>query len=190
MAEIKIFVFTVIILLLIGFSIWTIYYQTRLFKIKRQMDKQKEIVFSKWKEKNDLARTIPPVSGCYLFKNEKTGRIYIGQSKNLRRRFLQHLNGNGNPFLHRAYLGGAEISYRYLLLSDTDYKTLDGLERDLIKVYQAKKKGYNRTRGNYKKKSNVLEVEERSVNGLERKGHSTSMKRNKKRPVDGFYEVE
>ena len=93
------------------------------------------------------------ISGIYKIKNLRTGTVYIGQSKNIEKRFEQHKekfkNGTHiNKEMQKDYNRGDRFSYRILeesIASDRD--TLDILEEKYIKKYDTKRKGYNRTWG-------------------------------------------
>lgn len=92
---------------------------------------------------------IPDFEGIYMFTNKYNGRMYIGQSTNVHRRFFEHLNGRGNPFVHKAYLHGKSFDWRAIPLKGSGFRSLDDFESTAINAYKAKKKGYNRQKGNH-----------------------------------------
>lgn len=138
------------LILFFAFIIFGIYYEYRLIRIKKMMENETGIRFTKNMDKHSILPNIPAIPGCYRIKNLKTKRVYIGQSKDLRRRLSEHLSGRGNQFVHKAYLGGAMMEWKGIALQGSGYKTLDGMERDLIAAYDAKRKGYNSQKGNYR----------------------------------------
>lgn len=84
--------------------------------------------------------------GCYVLYNKTKRMYYVGQSKDIICRVKQHFTGNGDVYADYKY--GDLFEVGLLLLSDTRYKGLNDLERDLIDVFCAYERGYNKTRGN------------------------------------------
>ena len=92
-------------------------------------------------------------SGIYRIRNKRTGKEYIGQSKNIEQRFKQHKNQlknrkHTNKELQADYNRGHSFSYEIIKRSSSsDRASLDRLEEDYIKRHDSKRKGYNRTWG-------------------------------------------
>ena len=66
---------------------------------------------------------VPEDSGCYVLTSFEGRILYIGQSKNLRRRFEKHLD---NPVKTQATLQGRAVWFHWLL---HDELHLNALER-------------------------------------------------------------
>ena len=111
-----------------------------------------------------MAKTKRSLAGIYMIKNNKTGKAYIGQSKNVVHRFSEHMwiadpNNHANYAkrerndLHYDIMkyGPDSISFHIICcgeeFSNVEYRL--GVERALIKQYDLTnpKKGYNTTRG-------------------------------------------
>lgn len=88
------------------------------------------------------------LAGCYVLYNKTKRMYYVGQSKDIICRVKQHFTGKGNGDVYADYKYGDLFEVGLLLLSDTRYKGLNDLERDLIDVFGAYERGYNKTRGN------------------------------------------
>lgn len=96
-------------------------------------------------------RTYSPTrefTGCYILHNVTKDKYYVGQAKRVVGRVKAHLAGRGNGDLYADYKYGDAFEVRTISLALSGYSSLNGLERDLIKRYNAYTKGYNRTRGN------------------------------------------
>ena len=87
-------------------------------------------------------------TGIYIFHNKTKGMYYVGQSTRVVGRVMQHLAGHGNGDVYADYKYGDEFEINLVSLRESGYDSLDALERDAIKTYNAYAKGYNRTRGN------------------------------------------
>ena len=92
-------------------------------------------------------------SGIYRIRNTTTGKVYIGQSKNIEKRIEQHdkklYNGtHSNKEMQKDYDKGHRFVYELVEETITsDRTTLDKKEEYFIKKYDSKRKGYNRTWG-------------------------------------------
>ena len=87
-------------------------------------------------------------TGIYIFHNKTRDMYYVGQSTRVVGRVIQHLTGHGNGDVYADYKYGDEFEINLVSLRESGYDSLDALERDAIKTYNAYTKGYNRTRGN------------------------------------------
>lgn len=86
--------------------------------------------------------------GCYILHNKTKDKYYVGQAKQVVSRVKAHLAGRGNGDVYADYKYGDNFEVRTISLVLSGYPSLNKLERDLIKRYNAYTKGYNRTRGN------------------------------------------
>lgn len=87
--------------------------------------------------------------GCYLILNaSKKDKPYVGQSKTVVARARRHFTPFGNGDIYFDYKSGDELNIRIIPLKGSGFKTLNELEKNLIDVYRAKSKGYNRKNGN------------------------------------------
>ena len=87
-------------------------------------------------------------TGVYIIHNVTKDMYYVGQSKKILQRVNQHFTGHGNGDVYADYKNGNEFTIKTVSLSNSEYSSLDTLERDLIEAYEAKKNGYNKTKGN------------------------------------------
>lgn len=86
--------------------------------------------------------------GCYILHNKTKDKYYVGQAKQVVSRVKAHLAGRGNGDVYADYKYGDDFEVRTISLVLSGYPSLNRLERDLIRRYDAYTKGYNRTRGN------------------------------------------
>lgn len=87
-------------------------------------------------------------TGIYVIHNLTKGMYYVGQSTRVVGRVSQHFCGRGNGDVYADYKYGDEFEISLVSLRESGYESLDALERDAIKAYDAYGHGYNRTRGN------------------------------------------
>ena len=90
------------------------------------------------------------IVGIYAFHNLKTGKYYIGQSKNIRKRLLKHLQHVKNKWNYPLYDSinkyGFE-NFEFLILEETTEENLDIREKYWIEYYKSFENGYNLTSG-------------------------------------------
>ena len=122
----------------------------------------KMIIWSTYysKRANDMAARVlgtgADVTGIYKITNKLNGLCYIGQAKNIRERWREHLKcGLGidtpsNNKLYQAMFKDGVDSFTFELLEACPAQELDEKESFYIKLYQAKEYGYNSTGGNRK----------------------------------------
>ena len=90
--------------------------------------------------------------GIYMIKNLKNDNIYIGQSKNIEKRWKEHikeLNGNYHPnkkMQHDWNKYGKDY-FEFSIVIECDIKELQELEILYIKEFNSYEKGYNETIG-------------------------------------------
>ena len=87
-------------------------------------------------------------SGIYVIHNTKTGQVYIGQTVDLRRRWLSHkstlaCNRHTNKHLQRAWNKYGANTFKFKVLEHCDIEQLDQREQHFLDVYMAKDLCYN-----------------------------------------------
>ena len=82
----------------------------------------------------------------------KDGKAYVGQSKRIFFRIVQHLSGKGKTGGSRDLFIDFENGDRFVVLAkrlvDSRFENLDALEKAMIRHFCGKKIGYNKTAGN------------------------------------------
>lgn len=91
-------------------------------------------------------------SGIYKITNTINGKIYIGQSSWLQKRFIAHKNAlrkgvHPNIYLQRAYNKYGEESFDFSVIEYCSPEQLNELEQQYIKKYNTFHDGYNLTLG-------------------------------------------
>ena len=89
------------------------------------------------------------ITGVYVLRNKTNDKCYVGQSSKVIDRAAAHLTGQGNGDVYADFKYGAEFEVALIPLNGSGYNSLDELERETIKAYNAFDTGYNRTRGNH-----------------------------------------
>lgn len=87
-------------------------------------------------------------AGVYILYNKTKKMYYVGQGKQVISRVNNHFTGKGNGDVYADYKYGDVFKIRLLALEGSGFKTLNDLERETIKTYDAFAHGYNKTRGN------------------------------------------
>lgn len=93
------------------------------------------------------------ISGIYKIQNIYSGRIYIGQSKDIRKRLREHLecckssNVSENKGLVNSWNKYGEDCFDFEILKECSCDLLDDEERYWISYYDSFKNGYNMTSG-------------------------------------------
>ena len=88
--------------------------------------------------------------GIYKIQNLINGKVYIGQSINIERRFHQHkYDDSQNSVIHRAIKKYGIENFSFEVIEECNYKDLDEREIFWIKYYNSSNKnnGYNLTLG-------------------------------------------
>ena len=104
---------------------------------------------------SNLFSQVPRTSGIYKIENKLNQKVYIGQSKDIRRRFYYHANGTGcNPHLYRSFQKYGLENFTFEILKET--YDLDYWEKLLIAIYKANdpQYGYNIESGGKRGTSN------------------------------------
>lgn len=87
-------------------------------------------------------------AGVYILYNHTKNMYYVGQGKKVFQRVNNHFTGHGNGDVYADYKYGDEFTIKMIALENSGFNTLNELERNTIKTYDAYSKGYNKTRGN------------------------------------------
>lgn len=91
-------------------------------------------------------------TGIYYIQNKKNKLIYIGQSRNIKSRWSQHLQKlrnkkHPNPHLQNSYNKYGESVFEFGVLEYCSIEDLDDLEIAYIKFYNTTINGYNLCEG-------------------------------------------
>ncbi len=87
-------------------------------------------------------------AGVYILFNQSKNMYYVGQGKQVLNRVNAHFTGKGNGDVYADYKYGDTFTIKMIALENSDFNTLNELERYTIARYDAFSKGYNKTRGN------------------------------------------
>lgn len=133
-----------------------------LNSVKKELINERPVNMIIWqtyysKKANDLCARVlgtKNVTGIYKITEISTGRCYIGQSKNIKDRFREHMKcglgidtPNGNK-LYQAMLDSSIEDFTFELIEECCAKDLDEKERYFISLYQSYDYGFNSNRGN------------------------------------------
>lgn len=88
--------------------------------------------------------------GIYAITNMINGKIYIGQSVDIKDRFAHHKsmlrhNRHENDYLQKAWNKYGESNFEFKILTECSEEEMDNIERDYIQKYDSmnRDKGYN-----------------------------------------------
>lgn len=104
--------------------------------------------------KNIIGYEYKKIIGCYVIRNVKNSKTYVGQSKDVMKRIKQHFKGtvpNNIIFAEDYYATPAEERadlFEITIIPCETKDELDKTERELIEQHEAFAKGYNGTNGN------------------------------------------
>lgn len=87
-------------------------------------------------------------SGVYILYNKTKRKYYVGQAKDIIDRVNSHFKGSGNGDVYADYKYGDKWTIKMIDIKETEYTSLNKLEKELISYYNSYKKGYNKNRGN------------------------------------------
>lgn len=89
--------------------------------------------------------------GVYMIKNKLNGKVYIGQSKDIKRRFREYANRTGkvDTVIHRALEKHGVDAFEFSIIQECGINELDKLEIEHISNFKSnvKRYGYNVTNG-------------------------------------------
>lgn len=134
--------------------------------------------------------------GIYSITNKDTGKIYIGQSKNIEKRFQEHCQkSKKNSYIDRSINKYGPDAFQFEIIHECEEDKLLEEEWKFVNLYGAYENGYNLTRGgednpmNYselrKKVSDALKGRKRPKQVIEKSSKSKSKSENK----TGYYRV-
>jgi len=87
-------------------------------------------------------------TGIYMITNLATDDIYIGQSKNIERRFIDHITpGHDTEEIDRDINKYGKSMFTFEILEECSIEELDDREAYYIDLYDATLFGYNKLRG-------------------------------------------
>lgn len=97
-----------------------------------------------------ITKTIPTSSGIYSIESP-SGKLYIGQAKNLQRRYRYHVTQTRktDTKLARSFNKYGEHAHKFVILQICDFTELDTLETFFIKKYNTIQEGLNLIDRNY-----------------------------------------
>lgn len=95
-------------------------------------------------------------AGIYIIYNQTKNMYYIGQGKEVSNRVNSHFTGKGNGDIYADYKYGNNFTIRTIPLKKSGFRTLNDLERNAIKTFHSYEWGYNKNRGNRKKRRQFL----------------------------------
>ncbi len=138
-----------------------------LNSIKKELINERPVNMIIWqtyysKRANELCSRILGTSnkiGIYKITQISTDKCYIGQSKNIKDRFRDHMKcglGIDTPAgnkLYKAMLDSSIEDFTFELIEECDEKDLDEKEKYFISLYQSYDYGFNSNRGNTNGKS-------------------------------------
>lgn len=94
------------------------------------------------------------MTGIYKITNTVNGKVYVGQSTNIKQRWSQHkqhLNGgyHCNEHLQRSWSKYGEDAFEFVVLAECAVENLDSLEEHYISLYNSTdfNTGYNEKTG-------------------------------------------
>ena len=133
-----------------------------LNSIKKELINERPVNMVIWqtyysKRANELCSKIlgtKTITGIYKITEISTEKCYIGQSKNIKERFREHMKcglgidtPSGNK-LYQAMLNSSIEDFTFELIEECNENDLDEKERYFIELYEAYDYGFNSNRGN------------------------------------------
>ena len=91
--------------------------------------------------------TVKKVRGIYKVTNKINGKVYIGQSVDIGRRWRQHMTAEVDTYFHKAIQKYGVENFEWEVIEQCKKKDLDEREIYWIEYYDSFNKGYNRTKG-------------------------------------------
>jgi GIY-YIG catalytic domain len=87
-------------------------------------------------------------AGVYILLNKTKNLYYVGQAQQVLDRVNNHFTGKGNGDVYADYKYGDAFTIKLIALANSQFLTLNALERNTIAAFNSYAKGYNKTRGN------------------------------------------
>ena len=91
--------------------------------------------------------TVKKVCGIYKVTNKVNGKVYIGQSVDIGRRWRTHMTAEDDIYFHKAIQKYGVENFEWEVIEQCKKKDLDEREIYWIEYYDSFNKGYNRTKG-------------------------------------------
>ena len=91
--------------------------------------------------------TVKKVRGIYKVTNKINGKVYIGQSVDIGKRWRQHMTAKDDIYFHKAIQKYGVENFEWEVIEQCKKKDLDEREIYWIEYYDSFNKGYNCTRG-------------------------------------------
>lgn len=90
--------------------------------------------------------------GIYMIRNTINGKLYIGKSVNIKKRFNEHkhelrLGSHHNDYLQKAWNKYGEDAFEFIVLEECDRENLNSLEIATIAKFASSNELYNMTDG-------------------------------------------
>ncbi len=116
--------------------------------------------------------------GIYRIINQTTGKSYVGQSVNIRKRKIQHFSNlkcgkHENDYLQKSFNKYGREAFDFEVLEDTKNLTQDTInnrEQYWIKYYKSFNEGYNLTKGGDGTQGRIFSQEERRKRSIKMTG--------------------
>lgn len=114
-------------------------------------------------------RTPDALCGIYKIINNINGKVYVGQSINIKTRWKEHINAlkrgdSGCTLLQRAWNKYGEENFSFEILELCFEDELDDIEIKYIKLYDAVNSGYNIESGGNKHKRLSIDTKQKLSN--------------------------
>ena len=91
--------------------------------------------------------TVKNVRGIYKVTNKINGKVYIGQSVDIGKRWRQHMTAEDDNYFHKAIQKYGVENFEWEIIEKCKKKDLDEREIYWIEYYDSFNKGYNCTKG-------------------------------------------
>ena len=91
--------------------------------------------------------TVKNVRGIYKVTNKINGKVYIGQSVDIGRRWREHMTAKDDIYFHKAIQKYGVENFEWEVIEQCKKKDLDEREIYWIEYYDSFNKGYNCTKG-------------------------------------------
>ena len=91
--------------------------------------------------------TVKNVRGIYKVTNKINGKVYIGQSVDIGKRWRQHMTAKDDIYFHKAIQKYGVENFQWEIIEKCKKKDLDERESYWIEYYDSYNKGYNCTKG-------------------------------------------
>lgn len=91
--------------------------------------------------------TVKNVRGIYKVTNKINGKVYIGQSVDVGKRWRQHMTAKDDIYFHKAIQKYGVENFEWEVIEQCKKKDLDEREIYWIEYYDSFNKGYNCTKG-------------------------------------------